>query len=88
MLQLNPPLPFVTEDGRTCTAYFALDYSPDHATLFLCGFDDTRELWWLSQSKLHIVDNVTLDRPPLESVSRPLPIKDYERQFIERERSK
>ena len=61
MIQLNPAIPFLHE-GRHCTAVMALDYSQEHETLFLCGFDDTRELWWIPHSKLRLTDNISLGR--------------------------
>ena len=67
MLQLDPPIPFLTDDGRHCTALLVLDYSPDYDTIFLVGFRDSRELWWVPTSKLRLVDNVTLGRPPREA---------------------
>jgi hypothetical protein len=64
LLQLDPPMPFVTDDGKKCTAIMALDYGVDWETIFLCGMDDSRELWWLRQSKLRMVDNITFGRMP------------------------
>ncbi len=64
MLQLDPPLLWRTDDGRKCAALLALDYGPEYETLFLCGFDDSRELWWLPHSRLRLDDNVSLGRMP------------------------
>jgi hypothetical protein len=63
--QLLVPMPLlVKESGEKCTAYFVLDYGIDYETLFLCGMDESRELWWFRQSQLRIVDNVTFGRLP------------------------
>jgi hypothetical protein len=62
LLQLNPPLPFVTDDGRKVTALLVLDYGPDWDSLFLVAFDDDRTLWWLPNSRLRAVVNVSLGR--------------------------
>lgn len=67
LLQLNPPLSFVTASGRACLACLALDYGPEWDTLFLCGFADNRQLWWLPNSELRLPDNISLGRPPLET---------------------
>jgi hypothetical protein len=64
LLQLNPPLLLVTDEGRKCQALLLLDYGPDWPSLFLVGFDDSRELWWLDQRKLRITDNISLGRMP------------------------
>lgn len=63
MLQLNPPIPLRHKDGRRCTALLVLDYSPEHDTLFLVGYDDSRELWWLPHRDLRLDDNLSLGRP-------------------------
>jgi hypothetical protein len=65
ILQLDPPLLFVY-DGRRCSAIMAIDYGPEWETLFLCAFDDSRELWWLSQKVLRIRDNISMGRCPKE----------------------
>ena len=63
MLQLNPHLPFVTKGaGRNCIAIMALDYGTDWETMFLCIMEDTRELWWIRQSELLAVENITVGR--------------------------
>jgi len=65
MLQLDPPIPFVTDDGRKCTAIVLLDYGPEYQSLMLVGMDDTRELWWLPHTRLRMDTNVSLGRMPL-----------------------
>lgn len=62
--QLNPWIPLVTDDGRKGHAIALIDYGQEHDTLFLFGFDDTRELWWLPNSRLRIADNISLGRHP------------------------
>jgi len=60
--QLQPPLVFVTVDGRKCLALMALDYGCEYDTLFLCGMVESRELWWLPHSQLRLGDNISLGR--------------------------
>lgn len=64
LLQLNPPIPFITDDGKKVTALFLLDYSQEHESLFLVAYEDSRELWRVSQKKLRMQDNVSLGRLP------------------------
>ena len=64
MLQLNPPIPFVTADGKKCIAFMVLDYGVEFNTLFLCGFEESREVWWLPNSQLRLADNISLGRGP------------------------
>ncbi len=64
LLQLNPPIPLLTDDGRKCTALLVIDYGPEHPTMFLVGMDESRELWVLPQHKLRLQDNVTMGRAP------------------------
>jgi hypothetical protein len=63
MLQLNPPLPLLHASGRKVTAYLVLDYGQEHDTLFLCGYDDTRELWWIANNSLRLRNNESMGRP-------------------------
>jgi len=46
LVQLNPPLVLITDDGKKCFALMALDYGYEYDTLFLCGMVESRELWW------------------------------------------
>lgn len=64
MLQLDPPLPLRTKNGRRCTAYLVLDYGPEFNTLFLVGIHENRQLWWLPQSSLRLDDNISMGRMP------------------------
>ncbi len=63
IVQLNPPLLFNDAQGRHVTAYMAMDYSQEHDTLFLCGYHDSKELWWVPQSGLRMQHNISLRRP-------------------------
>jgi hypothetical protein len=69
MLQLKPPLPIVTVDGKKGQALVILDYGPEMDTLFLIAFDVSRELWWLPNSQLRMQDNISLGRMPSETTS-------------------
>lgn len=66
LVQLNPPIPFVTVDGEKCLALMVLDYGTEYDTLFLCGMTESRELWWLPNSKLRLGDNISLGRNPAQ----------------------
>lgn len=66
LTQLNPPIPFLTSTGQKVTALLVLDYGPDYNTLFLCGYDDDRQLWWLPNKELRMIYNTSLDRPPTQ----------------------
>ena len=62
MLQLNPMIPLVHEDGRKFTAFALLDYSQEHELMFCGWFDESREIWVMSQTKLRAPNNITLGR--------------------------
>lgn len=79
MLQLNPPLPFLYQ-GRNVTAYIVLDYSQEHDTLMFCGFDDSRELWWLRTKELRLRDNISMGRQPPTRIP-----EKYLREFAQTE---
>ena len=64
MLQLNPPILFRDTNFMLVTAIMAIDYGPDYETLFLCGYQDSRELWWLPHSRLRMDNNISLGRQP------------------------
>ena len=64
MLQLNPPILFRDTNFRLVTAIMAIDYGPDYDTLFLCGYQDSLELWWLPHSRLRMDNNISLGRQP------------------------
>lgn len=66
LLQLDPPIPLRTTDGRECTAIMVIDYSAEHELLLLVGFQDSRELWILPHTKLRLGDNISLGRMPLD----------------------
>lgn len=62
LLQLDPMLPLVTDEGRNCTAFAIIDYSQEHSLLFVCFMDESREIWTLPNSRLRARDNVSLGR--------------------------
>jgi len=72
MIQLNPPIPLVTDDGRKCTALMVLDYGPEYQSLMLVGMDDSRELWWIPHTRLRMDTNISLGRMPSPK-STPVP---------------
>lgn len=63
-LQLNPPIPLVTVEGKKCLALVLLDYGTEYESLLLCGMDESRELWWIPHSKLRIGDNISMGLYP------------------------
>lgn len=63
LLQLDPMLPLLTDDGRKATAILVIDYSQEHDLLWVCFMDDTREIWALPNSRVRVGDNISLGRP-------------------------
>jgi hypothetical protein len=60
--RLDPPLPIMTADGQKGYCHAWLDYGPDYDTLWLVALDESREFWWLRQSLVRAVDNISLGR--------------------------
>jgi hypothetical protein len=73
ILQLDPPLLFVTDQGQAVTAILVMDYGIEYETLFLVGFQESRELWWLPHSRLRMQDNISLGRMPRLPVNTEVP---------------
>ncbi len=72
MLQLNPTIPLVTDDGKKCTALALIDYSEEHELFFLVGMKESRELWVLSNKRLRLADNITFDRLPTPPIDHSI----------------
>lgn len=64
MLQLNPMIPFETPDGKAFTAFAIIDYSQEHEVLFLGWYEESREVWVVSQRNLRAATNTTMGRLP------------------------
>lgn len=72
LIQLNPPIPVkvVPKEGNGpawptgpghCFGW--LDYTQEHNTLWLIGYDTNGELWWVPQSHVRLQTNISMDRP-------------------------
>lgn len=64
LLQLNPPLPVQTTDGRKGFAHVLADAGQESESLLFVALDTSRELWWFRNRDLRIQDNLTLGRIP------------------------
>lgn len=58
MLQLNPPMPVVTPDGKAM-AHVLIDYGPEHDLLWVCFQDDNRQCWTWRNKDIRSQDNIT-----------------------------
>lgn len=67
ILQLNPMIPVNVLEGKGWPlglgqALALLDYSSEHNTLWLVGYDKTGELWWIPQKYVRLQANMSLER--------------------------
>jgi hypothetical protein len=61
---LNPPIPlWIPERHQHALAHALIDYGPDYDVIWGCFQDDT-EIWWLPNSKVRAVKNITMGRTP------------------------
>jgi len=60
MLQLNPPLPVETPNGKAL-AHIVIDYGPDHDLVWVC-FDVRSEIWCWRNQDIRAEKNVTFGR--------------------------
>ena len=61
ILQLNPPLPLETPQGKAW-AHFIIDYGLEHDLLWVCFQDETRDCWTWSNKQIKIPKNITVVR--------------------------
>jgi hypothetical protein len=61
MLQLNPPIPVVTEKGDGW-AYFLKEESMDHHVVWGVVLDDGGEIWWIENPQVKVGHNYTYGR--------------------------
>ena len=61
MLQLNPPIPVITEKGEGW-AYFLKDESMDHHCVWGVVLDDGGQIWWIENPKIRVGCNWTYGR--------------------------
>jgi hypothetical protein len=62
MLQLNPPLPVVTPNGKAL-AQILIDYGPDHDLIWVCAQQDG-EIWCWKNQDVRADTNITFGRMP------------------------
>lgn len=60
MIQLNPPLPMVTPQGKAL-AHFLIDYGPEHDLLWVC-FQENGECWTWRNQDIRAEKNITFGR--------------------------
>ena len=60
MLQLNPPLPVVTPEGKAI-AHALIDYGPEHDLLWVC-FQDNGQCWTWRNQDIRAEQNITFGR--------------------------
>ena len=60
MLQLNPPLPVVTPEGKAI-AHMVIDYGPEHDLLWVC-FQDNGQCWTWKNQDIRAEQNITFGR--------------------------
>jgi hypothetical protein len=61
MLQLNPPLPVITPQGKAL-AHFLIDQGIEHDILWVCFLDDSGECWTYPNPKIRATRNITHGR--------------------------
>ena len=65
MLQLNPPLPFLTPKGPAL-AHIQLDYGAEHHLMWVCIQDKTGEVWTWPNPDVRGTANQTMGRPSVQ----------------------
>jgi hypothetical protein len=60
ILQLNPPIPLVTPQGKAL-AHFLIDYGPEHDLLWVC-FQDNGQCWTWRNQDIRAETNITFGR--------------------------
>jgi hypothetical protein len=60
MLQLNPPLPVVTPNGKAL-AHVLIDYGPEHDLLWVC-FEENGQCWTWRNQEIRADRNITFGR--------------------------
>jgi hypothetical protein len=60
MLQLNPPLPVVTPNGKAL-AHVLIDYGPEHDLLWVC-FEEDGQCWTWRNQEIRADRNITFGR--------------------------
>jgi len=64
MLQLDPPIPVVTPNGKA-VAHVLIDYGPEHDLIWVC-FQRNGEIWCFRNQDVRADENVTFGRPSAE----------------------
>jgi hypothetical protein len=60
MMQLNPPIPLVTPNGKAL-AQFLIDYGPEFDLLWVC-FEENGECWTWRNQDIRAERNITFGR--------------------------
>jgi hypothetical protein len=61
MIQLNPPIPVDTPNGKGL-AHVLIDYGPEFDLLWVCFIDQTRECWTFNNRSIKAQPNITMGR--------------------------
>jgi hypothetical protein len=61
MIQLNPPIPLITQKGNGW-AFFLIDRSQEHDLEWVVFLDDTGECWTFNNAQVKITKNYTMKR--------------------------
>ena len=61
MLQLNPPLPLITPQGKAL-AHVLIDYGAEMDLLWVCFQEDTGEVWTWQNRDVQAQNNATFKR--------------------------
>ena len=61
MLQLNPPLPLITPQGKAL-AHVLIDYGAEMDLLWVCFQESTGEVWTWQNRDVRAQDNATFKR--------------------------
>jgi len=61
MLQLDPPIPVITPDGKAMAIGW-IDYGPDYDLLWICFNNINGECWTWPNQKIKAQPNISLGR--------------------------
>lgn len=61
MLQLDPPIPLLTPNGKGL-AHVLIDYGAEHELLWVVFIDETGECWTYPNPMIGACENITMGR--------------------------
>jgi hypothetical protein len=64
MLQLNPPIPVITPQGKAM-AHVLINEGVEFDLQFVCFVDMTRKCWTFRNRDIEIQENITMGRHPV-----------------------